>query len=175
MDPRRGDVVSCVAITTTCPGQVTAIRDTAQKQVTPAELSAREQRDVTERMTKDHIDMLREDLRARLLLHYETQWGAANMIEQGKCLAKALMSSIDRGTYTSYEGVSDDVPNFFESVGLILGRGPLDPEMVWYIFSYYAMRYGQALGPSFVADREAHRDPHLWSGFPRSVRSISQL
>lgn len=146
-------------------GQVKAIRETAREQVAAAEQSAREQRDVTERMAQAHIDTLREDLRARLLLHYQTQWDSAGMLEQRKRLAGVLLSTVHKDQPVTYGSVNDDVPNFFESIGLAHRRGQLDTEMVWHTFGYYASRYGQPLGSFFVNDRNEHGDSHLWTGF----------
>lgn len=143
--------------------QIETMREAATAQVAAVEQAAIEQRDVTERMARAHIDMMREDLRARLLLHYATQWDSARMVEQRKRLAGMLLSSVQSGTSVSHEGVSSEVPNFFESVGLLLGRGQLDAEMVWHVFGYSAMRYGRVLRWFFVKDREAHADPHLWT------------
>jgi hypothetical protein len=143
--------------------QIATMRDAATAQVAAAEQAALEQRDLTERMAQAHLDMLREDLRARLLLHYATVWDSARMIEQRKRLAGMLLSSVQSGTSISHDSVSHEIPNFFESVGLLVGRGQLDSEMVWHTFGYCAMRYGRVLRWFFTKDRETRGDPHLWT------------
>jgi hypothetical protein len=150
--------------------QIEAMRQTARAQVEAAEETARQQVAVTERMTQAHINMLREDLRARSLLHYETLWDSADMIEQRKKLASILLSHDDylyprQSDRFPYDVVTDAVPNFFESVGLLLNRGQLEIDMVYHTFAYHALRYGQALGPYVARDQQTHSDETLWNGF----------
>ncbi len=52
-------------------------RQDAKEQVQAAQQAARDQMAVTERIAQAHMETLREDLRARLLLHYETRWDPA--------------------------------------------------------------------------------------------------
>ncbi len=149
--------------------QIETMRQTAKAQVDAAQEAARDQAAVTERMTQAHIEMLREDLRARLLLHYETRWDSADMIEQRKKLASILLSHSDylyphHSATFPYDLVTDAVPNFFESVGLLLRREQLEIEMVYHTFAYHALRYGQALGPYVVIDRQTHGEENLWAG-----------
>ncbi len=143
--------------------QIETIRDAATAQVAAAEEAALEQRDVTERAAQAHIDMMREDLRARLLLYYATQWDSARMIEERRRFAGMLMSSAQSSSPDGFSGAGHDVPNFFESLGLLLERGQLDAEMVWHTLGYHAARYGRILRGFFVKEREAHGDQRLWS------------
>jgi hypothetical protein len=158
----------------TARAQVETIRDAATAQVAAAEQAAIEQRDITERMAQAHADMIREDLRARLLLYYATQWGSARMIEQRKRFAGMLLSST-HGPADGANGVGYDVPNFFESLGLLLQRGQLDAEMLWHTLGYDAARYGRILRGFFVRDRETHADPHLWSAALELFASLRKI
>src|SRR5437588_5029755 len=106
--------------------QIAAIREAAKAQVEAAEQAAQKQVSVAERMAQAHIDTLREDLKARLLLHYETRWDSDDMVNHRTLLAKYL----EANPRTTREAIQDDVPNFFESVGVLLRRGHLDLEMV---------------------------------------------
>jgi hypothetical protein len=132
--------------------QIATMRETAMAQVATANQAAREQMDVTERMAKTHVATLEDDLKARLLLHYETRWDSQEMVQHRVKLARYLEANerVDR------QVIQDDVPNFFESVSILLRRGHLDTEMVSHIFGYYALRYGQALGAFMVEDERAH-------------------
>jgi len=120
--------------------------------------------------------MLREDLRARLLLHYETRWDSADMIAERKHLAGLLLPSV--GTNVPpypVDRVTDALPNFFETIGLLCERGQLDIEMVWKIFGYFSRRYGQMLGPFFVNDQKVHGDSTLWSGFMDLIATLRTM
>lgn len=150
--------------------QIAATQRATKEHIAAVERSAQEEVAVTERMTHDHIDMLREDLRARLLLHYETLWDSADMIDQRKKLASVLLSYSEylyphQSTRFPYDLVTDAVPNFFESVGLLLRRGQLEIEIVYHTFAYYALRYARALGPYIARDRQTLGDEGLWNGF----------
>ncbi len=68
--------------------QIEAMRQTAKAQVEAAQQAAKEQMEVTERMAKTHIETLKEDLKSRLLLHYETRWDSQEMNARRKELTE---------------------------------------------------------------------------------------
>ncbi len=59
--------------------QIEAMRQATNAQVEAAQQAAKEQMAVTERMANAHIQTLEEDLKTRLLLHYETRWDSQPM------------------------------------------------------------------------------------------------
>lgn len=132
-----------------------------------AKKSAKDQIAVTERMANANIETLKEDLKTRLLLHYETQWDSREMVKHRQALSQNFLSLRDHpaGPRIFYETTGTAVPNFFESVGMQLRRGHLDTEMVLIAFGYPAMRYGQMLGEFIVQSRRAHHDEELYSEF----------
>jgi hypothetical protein len=132
-----------------------------------AKKSAKEQMAVTERMANAHIETLKEDLKTRLLLHYETQWDSREMVKHRKALSQNFIRLQDHPERQRifYETTGTAVPNFFESVGMQLRRGHLDTEMVLIAFGYAAIRYGQMLGEFIVQSRRAHHDEELYSEF----------
>lgn len=154
--------------------QIETTRQMAKAQVEAAQKAAQEQVVVTERVTKAHIDMLREDLQARLLLHYETRWDSPEMVEQRKRVSSLLLQCVENAGQwaTTYDKIPDAVPSFFETVGLLCERGQLDAKMVWNVFGYYARRYGQMLGPFFVNDRIVHGDQDFWTGFEKLALTL---
>jgi len=87
------------------------------------------------------------------------------MLDARKRLATALLAHLERGTAFPYEDIEDTVPNFFESLGVLLRRGNLDIEMVWHIFSYDAMRYAHELGEFWVLDRNKQGEHDLWEDY----------
>jgi hypothetical protein len=152
--------------------QLDVMRQAAQEEVAAVRQAANDQTSVLQA----HVDTLREDLRARLLLHYETRWDSADMISQRKHLASLLLPSVATNVppYPTDE-IPDAVPNFFETIGILCKREQLEAEMVWHIFGYYARRYGQMLGPFFLHDREVHGDSSLWTGFLGLVETLRAM
>lgn len=155
--------------------QIETMRQTAKTQVEAAQKAAQDQVTVTERMTQAHIDMLREDLQARLLLHYETRWESPEMVEQRKRLSSLLLQCVGTSEPYPFDKILDVVPNFFETLALLCERGQLDTKMVWNIFGYYARRYGQMLGPFFLRDQQIHGDLSLWTGFMKLIDTLRAM
>jgi vacuolar-type H+-ATPase subunit H len=156
--------------------QIAAVRETADAQVAAARQAAKDQMAVAERMAKEHVHALEEDLKARLLLHYETRWDSGEMKVSRRRLSNILARKVQApDARMPREVIPDDVPSFFESVGILVRRGHLDIEMVSHVFGYYAMRYGQMLGRFMVEDRRAHDDPQLWTGFEYIVETLRKF
>jgi hypothetical protein len=122
---------------------------------------------VTERVANAHIGTLKEDLKTRLLLHYETVWDSPEMNKHRAALSHDFLSLKDHPSWPDifYDVAEDAVPNFFESVGMHLRHGHFEPEMVLNIFGYYVPRYALMLGDLVARDRREHPDEDLWSEF----------
>ncbi len=57
------------------------------------------------------------------------------------------------------------VAGFFELVGALTRRNVLDHDMVWGMFSYYAVHYFAALQGLILEERELDSDPTLYEDF----------
>ena len=117
-------------------------------------------------MAEAHIKALQEELQSRFLLNYESRWDSQEMIAHRRALAQ---HPLDDDPFDAWE---DEVPNFFESIGLLLQKDQLDIAMVWNDFSYYALHWGAALGP-YLAQKHEPRD--VWEGFVYLVDALRKI
>lgn len=138
--------------------------------------AAADQAETTRRMADDQRRLLEEDLKMRLLLHYEDRFESSDMQVSRSVLADRLLSTRayrrDQPVRPEhYDIIRDDVPGFFESLGTIVRRQDLDVESVWIFFDHYARHYWAALAPYVAEDRSRHGED-IWEEFQGLVRAV---
>jgi uncharacterized protein DUF4760 len=73
---------------------------------------------------------------------------------------------------SKYEEVSDDVLNFFESVGTLFNEGYIDTNLADSSFSYYAVGWWQATQGYVSEMRGRNGDPSLYKEFEKYVDNV---
>jgi hypothetical protein len=64
----------------------------------------------------------------------------------------------------------DEVLDFLDTLGLLVRRRALDPEMVWHAFFYWVDGYWRAAAD--VIQRERQKNPRVWEDLPRLYESL---
>src|SRR2546428_9229194 len=86
-------------------------------------------------LVKQQSRISREELQVRFQRSLEDRFDSTVLVSARKALATQFLGR------TSHEDIDEDVMNFFESVGVLLRRGYLDPELAWVGFGFYAIRW----------------------------------
>lgn len=100
---------------------------------------------------------LRADLKVRLQLQFGERFD--RLMDARNQLAERIRVGATRDT------ISEDVMNFFEDLGMYLGRGYLDEELVWNTFGFYAVRWWLACKDYVLLERRRHNDQTLFKDF----------
>lgn len=87
-----------------------------------------------------------------LLLRFEDRFASPEFLG----IRKRAVEGLAAGN----AGECDDVLDFFETIGLLVKKGALDPQMVWSSFSYWLLHYTVAASEYISKARSA--DPALW-------------
>ena len=87
-----------------------------------------------------------------LLLRFEDRFATPDFLSIRKRAATGLT--------TDKPDESDDVLDFFETVGLLVQKGALNPQMVWNSFAYWLLHYTAAASEHISKAQTA--DPALW-------------
>ena len=117
------------------------------------------------RLTKRTIDI-------SVLLELEARFEKESMLQKRKKASNSLLSKKNLGARENL-GVLDDVLNFFELIGLLLGKGALDQEMVTSEFSFYAYCYWEASHEYIKQIRS--RDPNYWIHYEELIKAMNKI
>jgi hypothetical protein len=91
-------------------------------------------------------------------MEFDKRFSSEDMLRERQSLASSLMDERDPG--------SEDLLDFFESVGHYAKRGLLDQETLWNEFSYFVIRYWPLLKDFVRRERSAgDGDPELYANF----------
>ena len=133
---------------------------------------------IAQEAAADQHRMLQEDLKTRLLLHYEDRFESPEMLAHRRTLADRLRNF---GIYqtnkpiadSQYDVIGDEVLGFFESLRTMLRRGDIDPELVWGVFDYAARHYWTALS-NYVREDRRRNGEDLWDDFDGLVKAMDR-
>lgn len=91
-----------------------------------------------------------------LVLKMSDKFDEEKFIKKRKVAAKAILNK-------KYKSETDDVLNFFDSLGMLVRRGAIDEEMTWHTFYYWIHRY--RLAAKTYMDEERKRAQETWDDF----------
>jgi hypothetical protein len=121
-------------------------------------------------LVRSQIKLSKEDLRVRLQTNYEEKFDSATLIAERKKLAEQLL------TTTPHEDIQEPVINFFESVGMLVRRGYLDPDMVWSGFSFFALRWWSACKDYILEERRIeNNDKTIFEEFEKLIDELYKI
>jgi len=69
---------------------------------------------------------------------------------------------------------TDEVFDFFDTVGLLVRRRVLDVEMAWSVFYYWVKGYGDA-GEKYIADKKGEYGSKTWEDFEYLCNKMKKL
>ncbi len=128
------------------------------------------QLDEQRRFANEQLDLSRSDLKVRLQVNYEEKFDSETFINERKKLATQLLAK------THHNEIQEPIMNFFESVGLLLRKKYLDPEMVWSGFSFYAIRWWCACKDYISEERQLqHNDGTIFNDFENLVDELYKI
>src|SRR4029077_925651 len=73
---------------------------------------------------------------------------------------------------SKYDGVGEDVLNFFESVGTVFNEGYIDKKLAESSFSYYAVGWWETMKGFINEERGRKGDPSLYKEFEKFVDNV---
>jgi hypothetical protein len=69
----------------------------------------------------------------------------------------------------------DTVPDFFETLGILVRRNAVDDELAWNYFSHWVLRYAALTRDHIEARRKAESDETYWQEFEFLVKRLTKI
>jgi hypothetical protein len=134
--------------------------------------TSKKQQDAMEEQVKTSEATLKNDKevsQVQILIMHITQFEGSEMNENRITLASQLLKVENETDATvlhkEYDDAEEAVLDFFETVGLFLRRGFIDPEMAWVNFGYYGIRWNLAAQDYLKYIRTKLDDATLYDDF----------
>jgi hypothetical protein len=115
------------------------------------------------------LRMSQEELQVRNQLSLENRFDSAPLVSARKALAAQFLQQ------ALHKDIDEDVMNFFESLGMFLRRGYLDPELTWAAFSFNAIRWWSACKDYITAERDRQKDETIFAEFQRLTDRLYEI
>ena len=105
-----------------------------------------------------------------LMLKMSGRWESAELAQVRRQLATLLVrrranDQFDGAAKNALLGASQQVMSFFETLGIMVARAGVDPEIVWGEFAYWTIRYYLALEASIERMRADRKDRSFYASF----------
>jgi len=119
-------------------------------------------------ITRSQLKHSRFALGVDLVLSLEDRFDAPDFQRQRAKAAAALLNSADLDNV-------EPVLDFFETLGLLLRRRAVDPELVWSSFAHWILRYGALAQPTIQARRRRDADATYYSLFDELLHAMRHV
>ena len=115
-------------------------------------------------LARETVAAARATMQADIYERYSQRWESRDMRERRMLLAKKLLER-NSAPYVHVEikdRTIEDIISFFEEIGLLVRKRSVDEELVWEMFSEYAIFYWNAVGSEYAGVINAIDRHDVW-------------
>jgi hypothetical protein len=116
-------------------------------------------------LVRRQISLGERDLYIRMQLQLDEKFNSTRIIKARKKIADSLLNNNPDPWETVME--------FFESIGLLLRKKYLDPDMIWATFSYYIIYWWEA-SREFIEQKQ-NQDATMYTDFKLLVNKMYEI
>jgi hypothetical protein len=113
--------------------------------------------------------LLHTDLQVRLQMQFAERFDSSKLIAERKLLAARLIAR------APHDNIQETVMDFFEDLGVFLGRQLVDDKLAHHNFGFYGLRWWKCCSAYVLEERKRKNDPTLFANFENLSKLFLQL